>query len=296
MLLAAIINTQAQEATKIDVMGKNMVTVNEDSTRTEVILINKRIEIQDNYNSDTTTIRVGNKNIEIVEGDKTTTVDITRDNEWRNDRKENREKNFNGHWAGFEMGVNSFYNEDYSLYGNDQFMELKYPKSMEVNINFLEYNISLKKERLGIVTGMGWSMKNYKFDNRITIENINGMIEPVLLDPDNLEKSKLTVSYLNVPLLLEFQVPVNNGSNQLFISGGVIGGININSHTKVKYNNSKTKDHGSFNINPFQYAVTTRIGLKDVALYGTYSLSPLFKDKKGPELFPFSIGISLINM
>jgi hypothetical protein len=88
---------------------------------------------------------------------------------------------------------------------------------------------------------------------------------------------------------------VNGRSNQLFVSGGVIGGINLGSHTKVKDKDSKSKDRGSFNIEPFKYALTARVGLKDINLYANYSLSPLFKEDKGPELFPFTIGISLVN-
>ena len=295
LIFAFALNIQAQDTVKVDLFGKNVVSVSEDTSKAEVILLNNRINIHDNFNNDTTTIRIGNKNIEIVENNNTTQIDIERDESWKSERENHKKRDFNGHWAGLELGVNSFYNNNYSLYGGEEFMELSYPKSLEVNLNFAEFNISLKKDRIGIVTGMGWSIKNYKFDSPITIDNINGMIEPIDIEPDNLKKSKLTVSYLTVPLLMEFQIPINGNSNQLYISGGVIGGLNMGSHTKIKHKKSKSKDHESFNINPFQYSATGRIGLKNISLYGTYSLSPLFKDNRGPELFPFSIGLSLIN-
>ena len=65
------------------------------------------------------------------------------------------------------------------------------------------------------------------------------MTEPVSLNPDNLSKTKLAITYLNVPLLLEFQVPVNHNEGRLFVNAGIIGGVKIGSHTKVKYGDKK---------------------------------------------------------
>jgi len=63
----------------------------------------------------------------------------------------------------------------------------------------------------------------------------------------------------------------------------------------VKHGGTKDKDRSSFNINAFEYAATARVGYKDVGLFATYSLTPLFESGKGPELTPFSIGISFGN-
>ena len=279
----------SQDSTKI---GK-LVNVKEDATRTEVDLLNNRIHIDDNYNSDTTHIRIGKRNVEIIERDGRTNIDVHRDHSWDDDDDGWKRKKFNGHWAGFELGVNSFY-EDGNFGGSD-FMSLNQSKSLEVNINFLEYNIVLAEQRAGLVTGMGWSMNNYRFDNPITLQKVDGVIVAQDIESDDLKKSKLTVSYLTIPLLLEFQVPVNEGSNQVFLSGGVIGGLNLGSHTKIKTDDTKSKDHGNFNINPFKYSLAGRIGLKDISIYATYSLSKLFEDGGGPELYPFTIGISLLN-
>lgn len=253
----------------------------------------KEAERQEN---DTTIIRMGKKEVIIIETGKSKHVDITKstcDDEWDNDHR----NKFDGHWASFDIGVNGFTDENYSLYGGQQFMELNQSKSLEVNLNFLEYNIGLQqnKKNIGLVTGMGISYNNYKFDNPITIKKVNGMVEPISLNADDLEKSKLTVAYLTIPLLLEFQIPVNDHSNSLFIAGGIEGGLNIGSHTKVKWDDSKEKERGGFNLNPFKYAAICKVGLNDISLYATYNLSPLFKENRGPGLTPFSIGISFIN-
>ncbi len=301
LLILALVVTglQAQDTTAVKVMKKNVVTVTEEPNKTEVSLLNDHINVQDNYFSDTTTIRVGRRNIEIIEKDNRTYVNVIREEGdeynhcWRKERK-----TFNGHWSGFEIGVNGFYDTDYGMYsdpGND-FMDLNQPNSLEVNINFVEYNIALVPHRLGIVSGLGLQYNNYKFDNPITIDKgDDGIIEWLPVDETNFKKSKLTVSYLTLPIMLEWQIPVNDRSNYFFVSGGMVGGLNLGSHTKIKTNNTKSKDKGSFNINPFKYSAIARIGLRDFSIYATYSLSSLFKDDKGPELFPFTIGICLVN-
>jgi hypothetical protein len=292
LLAFLFIASHGQDSTRI---GK-IVEVKEGADKTEVGVFNDRIHIEDNYHGDTTFIRIGKRKVEVVEKDGNTSISMHRDHYWDDKYDRKKDRKFNGHWAAFELGVNGFRDADYSMVEGDGFMDLDQPKSLEVNINFMEYNIALKEHSIGLVTGMGWTMNNYKFDNQVTIDKgDDGIIVPLEVDADGFKKSKLTVSYLTVPLLLEFQVPVNGRSNQLFVSGGVIGGINLGSHTKVKDKDSKSKDRGSFNIEPFKYALTARVGLKDINLYANYSLSPLFKEDKGPELFPFTIGISLVN-
>lgn len=290
-LSAILFVAHAQDTTKIS----KLVLVNEDADKTEVSLLNDHIYIKDKYVGDTTFVRVGRRNIQIIEHGGRTNINVIKDEKPEKEPK-NRHKNFDGHWAAFELGVNGFYNTNFSMYNRDDFMDLNQPKSLEVNVNFWEVDVPIVNHGIGLVSGMGWTMNNYKFDNPVTIERTNGVINPVDLDEAGLVKSKLTVSYLTVPLLLEFQIPVDGRTNQIFVSGGVIGGVNIGSHTKVKYEHSKNKDHGSFSINPFKYALTARIGIKDVSLFANYNLSPLFKDGRGPEIYPFTIGISLCNL
>ncbi|MFV0376389.1 MAG: outer membrane beta-barrel protein [Mangrovibacterium sp.] len=306
LLAVLAVSTRAQDTTTVKIIRKNIVTVNEKTGQTEVSLLNDQINIQDKYHSDTTIIRIGRKSVEIIEGDGRTYVNVFRKDsltrsQWRNTRKP-----FNGHWAGFELGVNGLYGTDYSLYQltnyvmpegvPDEFMELKQAASLEVNINVLEFNVALKEHRIGLVSGLGFQWNNYKFDNPVGIDKTSaGIIEPFPIEEHNFKKSKLMVSYLTLPLMLEFQFPVNGNRNTMYLSGGMIGALNLGSHTKIKNDSSKDKDRGSFNINPFKYSAVGRIGFGDFSLYATYSFSSLFKDDKGPEMYPFSIGIALVN-
>jgi hypothetical protein len=48
-------------------------------------------------------------------------------------------------------------------------------------------------------------------------------------------------------------------------------------------------------MQPFRWDAYAGIGWGIINLYATYSLNPLFRENRGPELYPFSVGITLVN-
>lgn len=216
--------------------------------------------------------------------------------------KRNKQKKFNGHWAGFDLSINGLLNSDgkidYPESGqNDtyKYMDLNYGKSIGVNINFFEQNINLIKQHLGLVTGLGMSWNNYRFSNSNTVLTHNGEFGGYLdTDPArDYDKSKLVVTYLKVPLMLEYQTNSKMKSNSFHIAGGVEGDLRLWSHSKIKYNGNKSKDKNDFYLNPFKLNAIARIGWGYINLFGSYSFTPLFRSDKGPDAYPFEIGVTL---
>jgi len=238
---------------------------------------------------DTTIVRIGNNDVKIISHGDDTEILWGKD---KSEKKKNHPKKFKGHWQGFDFGFNGFANPDYSMYDVDDFMSVIQEKSYEVGLNLFELNISLHKSYIGLVTGLGFAFNDYKFENRYTIFRDSLRTEPIYLDYDDLKKTKLSVQYLNVPLLVEFQIPVNNHTDRIYVNAGIIGAVKIGSHTKVKHGDSKDKDHDGFNINSFKYDATARVGYKGFGLYAKYSLVPLFQSGEGPDLTPFTVGMS----
>ena len=58
---------------------------------------------------------------------------------------------------------------------------------------------------------------------------------------------------------------------------------------------SKAKDFDDFHMQPFKFDATVRIGWGFVNLYATYSINQMFKKDKGPEVYPWTIGITFVN-
>jgi hypothetical protein len=150
---------------------------------------------------------------------------------------------------------------------------------------------------LSIMSGLGIDWVNYKFVQEVTIREINGVatqipIESVFDIFSYMKKSKLTGSYINLPLLLKIHV-----HRKFFIAAGVTGGVNIGSHTKVVFidDNGKKQTYKDYNIDlaAFRYGYTVRAGFRSFARYTNYYVSPLFEKDKGPQVYPFVIGISV---
>lgn len=285
---------------------KEEKSVVKEEGKTEVKIGNNEF-IKITEQEDTVQVKVGKKGVKVVEGEEGTTVDIIDLDEEDNDNVTiKRRKKFRGHWQGFELGMNNFLDSDFAFGPavGDEYMDLHTGKSWNVNLNILEFNLGLIGNSVGLVTGLGFEFNDYRFDNPITIVKDaanNNVIIPFdysveFLPPIYPEKSKLSTTYLTVPLLLEFQVPNANKKNRFYVSGGIIGGLKVGSKTKVVYrtNGAKQKDkvRDDFNLSPFRYGVTARVGVGPLKLFGNYYLTPLFEKNKGPELYPFTIGLT----
>lgn len=259
---------------------------------------------------DSTLINIGDIKVQVVEGNpvKVTIgnneleVDEEGNVDFKRDRKD-RDR-FDGHWGGFDLGINGYVNskQEFDLPAEYDFLDLRWEKSINVAINFWEQNFNLINNQLGLTTGLGLNWNNYRFDDNAyitrTSEGITGGFHPS--SDRNYSKSKLVVTYLTLPLLLEFQTNRFSKKNSFHIGGGLLTGLKIGSHTKMVYNDGskqkdKYRDSKGFDINPFRFDLMARIGWGKINLYANYSLNTLFKNNRGPELYPFSAGITLTS-
>ncbi len=211
-------------------------------------------------------------------------------------------RKFNGHWGGFHLGINGYVDPDFSSQVPPEynFLDLKYEQSIDVHINAYEQNFNLVKNRLGLITGIGFTFNSYRYgkdwhfvSDTTTIYAFHG--NDVYPDRDY-EKSKLKAVYLNIPLLLEYQTNSHMKTNSFHLTAGVMGGVRLGTKSKVVWNDdSREKDWDDYHMNPFRWDAYAGIGWGVINLYATYSLNPLFQKDEGPELYPFSIGLALIN-
>ena len=270
--------------------------------------------------NDTTRFIIGKKEIQIVDGDNGTdikvkdkqiegkkdNVEIHDDNDDEGDNLKSDSKHsggFKGHWRGLDLGLNNYLGSDksFTLKNEDEFMSLRTSRSINVNLNLLQQSFSLIGNQVGFVTGLGFEFYNYFFENKNTIEeNTMGVIVSKPLDLINLEKTKLSMTYLTVPLLFEFQFPGQlKNSKRLRILGGVIGGLKLWSHTKYVFEDDgkqKRKSWNDFNLRSLRYGFTGRVGYKQLNFYVNYYPVSLFEKNKGPELYPIAVGLSIVGL
>jgi len=261
------------------------------------------VEMKEELNDDTTNIRFKRKTVKIIEDNGETKIHVkkNKDSDWEfwgdNDSR------FQGSWSGFSVGLSNFVNSDFSLSrtAEDEFMDLNTGKSWNMNLNFAQYSINLINNKFGIVTGLGLEWNYYRFDNNNTIQkDDDGVIvtDEITYMDRIVEKSKLSTTYATVPIMFEWHSSASQ-SRGVVVAAGVIGGIKLGSNTKIVYrydengDTNKDKRRDDYNLSPFRYGVTARIGVGDWLIYGNYYLTSLFEKNKGPELYPFSLGIAL---
>ncbi|GAA4010413.1 hypothetical protein GCM10022408_23330 [Hymenobacter fastidiosus] len=199
-----------------------------------------------------------------------------------------------------DLGLNTLTNRSpwKDANGREQPFELKPTGSRYLSLNW-RYDIRVggKGSPFYLVTGPELAFNNYMFENnrRLTATDTRTDILP---DPTlNLEKSKLAVTSVNLPLMAQLSFRDKKGHTAFRMGAGGYAGYRLNSHTKIKYesegNTRKDKDRGSYNLEDFQYGLQGTIGVRGIDLFVKYSLTELFRENRGPQGQTVSFGFSI---
>ncbi len=249
---------------------------------------------------DTATISFGKNKILIISDKQDTSIHKIMVNDTVEKNIHPHQSNrFKGRWAGIDIGLNGYITSDYSfsLPTSQSYLELNQAKSININLNFLEWNISIYKKYIGIVSGLGVSFNNYFFDKNIHLISDSTALTYTMDTLYKYRKNKLAIDYLKLPLLIEFHIPVNHHRDRVFINAGVVGALRIGSHIKQVYEingDKKTnKEFRNYFLSPLAYSAQLRVGYNNIGVFGECQLSSLFKKDKGPSLYPWTAGLSL---
>lgn len=259
--------------------------------------------------ADTTTVHLGKKRIVIIGGNEKT-IDIDEDDDHNTDvdidadhPQKKKPKKSRSHWAGVDLGFNGYFTDGTStdLPPGYDFLELKSGKSLAVGINIWKWDISLYRRHVMLTTGIGLSFNNYFFRSDKTLTADTNLVVASFDRKENGEeinynKNKLSVSYVTAPVLLQFNTNAKLKKSFHF-AAGMLFSYKYNSHLKLVYDDKgdkqKTKRKDEFNIEPFRYDATIRLGYRNYTIFGSYALNSLFKNNRGPTLHPFTAGIQL---
>ncbi len=186
------------------------------------------------------------------------------------------------------FGLNNALIEGQSLddspykFGGSRFLELGWAWKTRVfkSSNFLRFKY-----------GYSLHMNGLKPDNNMYFVKQGG--QTVLQEfPENLNKSKLSITNLVFPVHLEFgpskkierDTYFRYSTNRQFKIGlGGYAGFNIGTRQKLKYEQDgeriKDKQKRGLNTSDLVYGISGYFAFGDVALYAKYDLSPIFKDQ-----------------
>jgi hypothetical protein len=224
-----------------------------------------------------------------------------------------KEKSIDVTFAAVDLGINTLQdNTNYltaiaaaqlqvpAVQRNSSLFDLRTEKSMNVNIWPVMGKgrlLKTSRQKIYLSTGVGVQIYNFRYANGIdyvpngpTLQGIGS--SPITYDNTNFKKNKLVVTYLSVPLNLTFKTKMAN-KLWLVYGFGVTGGFRINSYTKqVSDLRGKQREHGNFNLNQFNSAVTAEFGLDNYfRLYASYQLTNMYNTTSGLDQHPFCIGL-----
>ncbi len=239
--------------------------------------------------STSTSFNWGNKKIIIADEDGTDTIH----KHGRGDFK---------YWSGFFIGSNGYMSPTggFTIPKPHDYMELDYSKSLNWQLNIAQQNIHLYKNYVNLVTGVGFTWNQYEFANKTKL-NADSSFTWGEVDSTNVygyRKNRLRTSYVTVPLLFDFNTNADQRKS-FHISIGVVGGYLLGGRTKqvlIKDNvESKFIRKDNYNLSAMKLDAYASIAYRRITVFAEYSLTPMFKDGKGPQLYPFAAGVRIIG-
>ncbi|HET6995178.1 MAG TPA: outer membrane beta-barrel protein [Chitinophagaceae bacterium] len=161
------------------------------------------------------------------------------------------------------------------------------------------------KFSIGIGAGIG--SDHIKFDktyvgikeNSKTLQFINQV------DTSHFKRTKLATAYVEAPIEFRYTSnPMNSDQSFKFALGIKVGAL-INAHTRNKdlqsesgglINSYLMKESSKRYFNTTRLSAQARIGWGHFSVYGTYQITPLFKDGVAAVIRPYSIGLTLSGL
>lgn len=181
--------------------------------------------------------------------------------------------------AGFSKSFNVYFMFDFPFKTNPRL-------SMAFGPGIASDHITFSKTHVGIK------------DNTPAIQFRN------MSDTNNFKKTKLATVYLEAPIEFRYSANPVTGKGFKFAIGVKVGTM-LNAHTR----NTKLQNKSGTELNDFvmkesskrffnknRLSGMVRAGMGHFTLFGSYQFSTLFKDGLGPEVRPYTVGLTLSGL
>lgn len=169
----------------------------------------------------------------------------------------------------------------------------------DFNIALL-YDFPFQQSHFSFALGLGVSTSNVFFKN-LTLNIADSTSSQLSFTSDSkYNKYKIATTYLEIPLEFRFRQVAQNANRGFKVALGAKLGLNTDAHAKGKRVVAGFPEVEKFKtrrfFNPYRVAATARIGWGNFNLYGSYSLTPLFRQNTGMDVHTYSIGLCLSGL
>lgn len=194
-----------------------------------------------------------------------------------------------------------------SWIGHPSTISPKWFSSRGVDVAIL-YDYVIAKSLFSIAAGVGFNshnihMEGFPIEYHIQSGGTYTKLDASFFDGKQINVNKLSTNFVDIPFEVRFRSkPYKNGKRIAASIGFKLGWL-VQSHTKSRtdeefyYNGvnfrNKVKTYDIPNLTKFRYGLTARVGYANFYLNFFYSLTPLFKEGRGTEATPISVGIGI---
>jgi len=160
---------------------------------------------------------------------------------------------------------------------------------------------------LSVAIGPGIASDNIFFDKTYVglKENTPSLRFQNLADTNHFKKYKLNTTFLEAPVELRYRSNPANDNKSFKLALGVKVGYLLNAHTKGKTWQDKNgatiydyidKETNNKYINTTRISGSARVGYGHFSIFANYAITALFKEGVGPQVHPFTIGLTLSGL
>lgn len=219
--------------------------------------------------------------------------------EWSDEDEDSGRKFGKGHWAGFDIYMSQFMNENHETqFDGHPYWENNEVKSISLNYNLFDLKFPIIGEHLGITTGLGLGYQNYSLRNNFVLQHTADTIYAVSDTVFQFKTNKLSVATVAIPLFLDFSSN-SKFEKSYFMAVGVVGAYNYGTKQRLtgKYANGDSFDNStisSFNMNRWTLDAQARIGYGHFGMFVSYQLNSMFKTGHTVNLYPVRIGFNIL--
>ncbi len=175
------------------------------------------------------------------------------------------------------------------------------------NIYFMLDKPFKTNPKFSVAFGVGVGSSNIFFDRTYVDVKSNAVRLPFKNQDstDHFKKFKLTTAFLEAPVELRYNTnPATPNKSYKIAIGGKVGTL-ISAGTKGKtlenrngqaINNFIEKEKSKKFFNGTRLVATMRVGYGIFSLHGTYQITNFLKDGAGPEIRPYSVGLTISGL
>lgn len=161
--------------------------------------------------------------------------------------------------------------------------------------------------KFSVAIGPGIATDNIYFDKTyIGIKDNTPTLQfKNVADTSHFKKYKLLTAWLEAPVELRYMANPENPKKGLKLAVGAKVGTLLGAGTKGKTfqdKNNQTisnfiqKEKSKQYFNSTRLSVISRAGWGNFSVFGSYQINPLFKEGLGPDVRPFSVGLTISGL